>query len=159
MKEVIDIFIEKGKDILCIKFTNIGGFDCIEKHLQLIKKYGYVWFGKIGNKPAEKTLNRMIEEKSNYILLKDSENAFLCEFEAFSEINPDNSKFPKYYQTEIMPTRNFSIWFKLVSIIQIHDLTILNDVVLKTSFNPILETASKSMASHFYTVTRKDIML
>lgn len=156
---MIDIFIERGKDILCVRFVDIGGFDCIQEHLELIKKHGHVWFGKIGNKPTAKVLNRMIEEKSNYILLKDPKNAFICEFEAFSETKPDNCEFPIYYQTEIMPTRNFSIWFKLTSIVKVHDLNSLNNVVLKSSFNPILETARRSMASHFYTVTLKDINL
>ena len=33
----------------------------------------------------------------------------------------------------------------------------LNSVVLKSSRAPILETTRKSMASHFYTVTREEI--
>ena len=149
--------IDKGKDILCIRFVNVGGIDCILAHKELILNNGYVWFGKIGNKPTEKVLNRMIEENTNYIMLKEPAKAYICTFETYQHNQPSEG-FPAYYSTEILPTRNFSIWFKLLSIKEITDLSVLTDVVLKSSRSPILETARKSMASHFYTVTRKDIV-
>lgn len=151
--------IEKGKEILCIRFVNIGGYDCISEHLKLMNSFGYVWFGKIGIKPMKKKLEKMINDNSKYILLKDPKNAYFCEFDLFSESIPKENEFPGYYKSEIMPTRNFSIWFKLTSIKKIEDVDSLDQIVLKSSRSPILETTRSSMASLFYTVVRRDIDL
>lgn len=151
--------IEKGKEILCIRFVNIGGYDCIQEHLKLINSSGYVWFGKIGIKPMKKKLEKMIKDNSKYILLKEPKNAYFCEFDTFSELSPQDNNFPSYYRSHIMPNRNFSIWFKLTSIRKIEDIDALNQIVLKSSRCPILETTRSSMASLFYTVARRDINL
>ena len=45
----------------------------------------YVWFGKIGNKPDRKILNKTIKNDFNYVLLKESKKAYICQFEAYSE--------------------------------------------------------------------------
>lgn len=153
----MSLIIEKGKDILCMRFVNVGGYDCIDEHLKVMDKKGYVWFGKIGNKPTNKALVKMLEEESNYILLKEPQNAYICRFEAYSDKMPADGDYPDYYKTEILPTRHFSLWFKLVYIKKVDDMNLLSSVVLKSSRSPILETTSKSMASHFYTVTREEI--
>jgi hypothetical protein len=151
--------IEKGSEILCIRFVNIGENDCIQEHLNIIKSLGYVWFGKIGTKPMIKKLDKIRDNQSNYILLKDPKNAYICEFDAFSDSQPNDNEFPKYYKSEILPTRVFSIWFKLTSIKKISDVDSLNQIVLKSSRSPILETTRSSMASFFYTVARREIDL
>lgn len=151
------MIIEKGKDILCMRFANLGGHDCIDEHKKVINEKGFVWFGKIGNKPTDKALDKMIENESKYILLKEPQKAYICRFESYSHEIPAADEFPNYYSTEILPTRSFSIWFKLASIMEVDNLSVLNNIVLKSSRNPILETTKKSMASHFYTVTRENI--
>lgn len=153
------INIEEGKEILCIRFVNVGGYDCIEEHQNMINSIGYVWFGKIGSKPATKILEKMINNKSNYILLKDPKNAYICKFDAFSLSMPKDNEFPNYYKSEFINRKNFSIWFKLIVIKRVEDLRKLNVVVVKSSLSPILETTNRSMASFFYTVTRQDISL
>ena len=112
----MSLIIGKGKDILCMRFVNVGGYDCIDEHLKVMDKKGYVWFGKIGNKPTDKALVKMLEEESNYILLKEPQNAYICRFEAYSENMPSEDEYPDYYKKEILPTRYFSLWFKLVYI-------------------------------------------
>jgi hypothetical protein len=152
------MIIEKGKDMLCMRFVNVGGYDCIEEHKTLLNKNGFVWFGKIGNKPTDRALEKMIQDKSNYILLKDPSKAYICTFETYQYDMPTDG-FPAYYSTEILPNRKFSIWFKLLYITEVTDLSVLNDIVLKSSRSPILETARKSMASHFYTVTKREVVI
>ena len=152
------LIIEKGKDILCMRFVNVGSYDCIEEHKTLLNKNGFVWFGKIGNKPTDKALNRMIEDNSNYVLLKEPKKAYICTFETYQHDIPSEG-YPAYYSTEILPNREFSIWFKLLSINEVKDFSVLNDIVLKSSRSPILETARKSIASHFYTVTRQEVVI
>jgi len=49
---LLKINIEKGKEILCLKFANAYGLDCIQEHQKIMDELGYVWLGKIGNKPA-----------------------------------------------------------------------------------------------------------
>lgn len=152
------LIIEKGKDILCIRFVNVGGYDCILEHKNLLIKNGFVWFGKIGNKPTDKALKKMIAENTNYILLKEPVKAYICTFETYQHDQPLEG-FPSYYTTEILPNRKFSIWFKILSIKEVKNLNVLNDVVLKSSRSPVLETVRRSMASHFYTVTKKEVVV
>lgn len=154
---MLEINITKGKEILCLRFANVGGLDCIQEHIKILNKSGYVWFGKIGNKPSSKILNEMIENKSNYILLKEPKKACICQFEVYGDGVPDISEYPNYYNTEILPTRQFSIWFKLTSIIKVNSMSELDNIVVKSSRSPILETSRKSMNSQFYTITTKDI--
>jgi hypothetical protein len=153
----MSLIIDKGKDILCMRFVNVGGNDCINEHQKIMNEKGFVWFGKIGNKPTAKALDKMLSEKSNFILLKEPKNAYICEFEAYSDKKPREGEFPDYYTTEILPTRHFSLWFKLVAIRHVEDLSLLNSVVLKSSRSPVLETTKKSMASHFYTVAKEEL--
>ncbi len=141
-----------------MRFVNVGGYDCIEEHKILLNLNESVWFGKIGNKPTDKALKKMIDDKSNYILLKEPSKAYICTFETYQYDIPSEG-YPAYYATEILPNREFSIWFKLQSIKEVKDLSVLNDVVLKSSRSPILETTRKSMASHFYAVTKREVVM
>jgi len=38
----MSLIIEKGKDILCMRFVNVGGYDCIDEHIKILDKKGYV---------------------------------------------------------------------------------------------------------------------
>lgn len=154
---MICIIIEKGKNLICVRFVDLGGFDCIKEHNDLIEKNGYVWFAKIGNKPAMKVMQNMLDDKTPYLLLKDPRNAYIAEFSEFSEDKPLEGEYPEYYKTEIPPSRKISVWFKITSIKKVEDLNLLNNIVLISSRSPILETTKKSMASHFFTVARCDI--
>ncbi len=152
-----DILIEKGKKLICIRFVDLGGFDCIGEHNKLIKQNGYVWFAKIGNKIATKVVEKMIDDETPYLLLKDPRKAYIAEFSEFCEVTPSDGGYPDYYKTEIPQSRIISTWFQLTSIKKVDDLAILNDVVLISSRRPILETTKKSMASHFFIVAKSDI--
>jgi len=157
VKEAINIKIQKGKSILCLRFANVGGFDCIDEHIKMLEKNGFVWFGKIGSKPASKALNEMIADNSRYILLKEPKKSYICEFENYKEDMPDKNLFPDYYNTEILPNRKFSIWFKIISILEVNETEKLNSIIVKKSRSPILETARKSMSSHFNTIAKDDV--
>jgi len=61
------------------------GLDCIQEHQKIMNELEYVWFGKIGNKPDRKILNKTIKNDFNYVLLKESKKAYICQFEAYSE--------------------------------------------------------------------------
>lgn len=135
--------IEKGRDILCMRFLNVGGYDCIDEHLKIMDKKGYVWLGKIGNKPTDKALNKMLEDDSKFILLKEPQNAYICKFEAYSENMPEEGGYSSYYKTEILPEREFSLCFKLVYIKKVEDMSTLSCVVVKSSRAQILEIAKK----------------
>lgn len=43
----MSLIVEKGTEILCVKFVNVGGFDYVREHNQILSKKGFVWFGKI----------------------------------------------------------------------------------------------------------------
>lgn len=132
------MLIEKGKNLICVRFVNLCGFDCVKEHNDLIERSGYVWFAKIGNKPAIKIMQKMIDDKTPYLLLKDPRNAYVAEFSEFREAKPSDGDYPEYYKTEIPPSRKISVWFKLKSIKRVENLNLLKNIILKSSRSPIL---------------------
>lgn len=151
------MFVNKGSEILCLRYVDVGGFDCIKEHLKVIDQKGYVWFGKIGNKPMASKLRRILREGDGYLLLKSPRKSHLCIFNSFSEESPENADYPEYYSSEILPDRQFSMWFRITSISDALGPTVLRNIILISSRSTIVETAQASMASHFYTVAKIDI--
>jgi len=148
--------IIKGTQLLCLRFADIKHIDTISKHKEMIIQRGYVWFGKIGSKPSEESINKMIENDSRYIILKDSKRTFICEFEEYTTDANKVDYYPAYYDSEILTSRIIKIWFKLTSVIQVVEQFPLDSIVLKNTRRPLLEAVKVSMSPMFHTVTIRD---
>ena len=153
------MILSKDSKQLLLKFGYLHGIDCIEEHQNVINKLGYVWFGKIGAKPKFGTIEKMLdsEVKSNFIILKSTKECYLCKFDKYSLTIPENG-FPEYYISRLrMKSDTFSIWFRIIEMKKVSNLTSLQEIVVESSRNPLLVACKQSMAAHFFTVANKDI--
>lgn len=150
--------IPERSNHICIRYSDLKSIDCATEHKNVIDKKGYVWFGKIGSKPRRDILDTILEEKTNYIILKSKKDCYICTFEKYTEQIPEDKNYPKYYD-ESFNLENFTIWFKLTSMIKVEDQDILSNIIVKSSKNPLINACNKSMASHFFTSNRKEIIL
>lgn len=152
------MLIKNRTDMLCLRFVNVGNFDCINKHIEIIDEKGYVWFGKIGVKPSLSRLENMINEGVGYIILKSPEKEYFCKYEQYSFDKPEKNMYPNYYDDKsLLGHRDFSIWFKLIEIIEVKDKSVMDKVVVKSSMQPILPVTKRSMTSLFYVMNRDEI--
>lgn len=152
--------IKQKTDMLCLRFVDVGKLDCIDEHKAIIKKNDYVWFGKIGVKPAKSKVEAMLDDGNGYIMLKKPNGVYLCEFDAFSNDKPEDHEYPTYYNNKnLIGEREFSMWFRIREILEFEDKEILNEIIIKSSREKFMITANKSMSSLFYVVNRKEIEL
>lgn len=153
------MILYKGSKQLLLKFGYLHGIDCIQEHQNVINNLGYVWFGKIGIRPKSSIIDKMLDSelKSNFIILKSAKECYLCHFDKYSLISPENG-FPEYYISHLrMTSDTFSIWFRITEMKKISDLTSLQEIVVESSGNPLLVACRQSMAAHFFTIANKDI--
>ncbi|MHC9388265.1 hypothetical protein ACYZFP_04920 [Clostridioides difficile] len=145
---------------ICIRYADLKSINCVLEHKNVIDKEGYVWFGKIGSKPRREILNNLLREKNNYVLLKSKQECYICIFEQYKEKMPEDKNFPKYYNELVKGEfENFTIWFKLRSMIKVKDKQILNNIFVKSSRNSLINACNNSMASHFFTFNKEKIIL
>lgn len=141
---------------ICIRYADLKSIDCSYEHKMVIEKKGYVWFGKIGSKPRRDILDKILEEDISYIILKSKDESYICSFDKYVEEIPEDKNYPDYYNSSF-ELENFTIWFRLISMVKIKDKNILNNILVKSSRNRLLNACNSSMASHFFTFNRKEI--
>lgn len=152
------MIIPEMSNHICIRYADLKSIDCSYEHKKVIEETGYVWFGKIGSKPRRDVLDKILEEKTSYIILKSKYDCYICTFEKYIEVVPEDKNYPAYYNKSF-ELENFTIWFKLTSMIKVKDKNILNDIVVKSSRNKLVNACNSSMASHFFTLNRKEIKI
>lgn len=126
-----------------------GSFDCIGKHKEVLDKYGYCWFGKIGSAPSIKMIEEKLNPENPLIVLYNQGKVHLCRFSE-AKIDTPECGFPEYYKKQLFEKNNYPcMYFKLTSIEEIKPEDLKNCVNQK-SRNNIMDTVSRSMASFFY---------
>ena len=123
--------------------------DCIQLHKNVISKYGYCWFGKIGVAPSENSIFHKLNEEELFAVLYRQGIIHLCRFDKISFDKPSGG-YPVYYESYFF-NRNItpSIYFRLLSIEEM-DYSVFAKCVSLGSGNKLLDTVSRSMASFFY---------
>lgn len=150
----------KGSKIVVFKYADIKSYDCIYEHNQLLRDNGYVWFGKLGQRPTDNRLSELLHKyEEGILILKNRDKLFLCTFTDFRSDRPLSNEYPPYYDIEILNNQAFSVWLKLTSIKRIKDKAILDNVVVKSSRQPILDSMSRSMCSYFFSEVKEDIKI
>jgi len=150
--------IERGTPIILLKFADVGGINTISEHKKLINSIGHVWFGKIGSKPSSNKLASYLKNGKGSLVLRSPKCVYYCEFDAFTESEPSNAEYPEYYKN-LMPNRNFDIWFRIISMTEVVRMDLLENLVLESSRSPMHEALKRSMGSFFYTIARNDIII
>lgn len=150
------MIIPEMSNHICIRYSDLKSIDCAYEHKKVIQETGYVWFGKIGSKPRRDALDKILEEDVSYIILKSKKECYICTFNKYLENIPEDKNYPAYYD-ESFKIENFSIWFRLTSMIKIEDNNILDNIIVKSSRNKLINSCNSSMASHFFTFNRNKL--
>lgn len=102
-------------DTIALRFGEHFAPDCgtIAAHQEIINKYGFVWYGKIGAKASDKLLKEVMKSDSPRILLINSGKAdrYWAYIEDYKFEQPSLSEIPTYYGEKI---DNMKTWFKVV---------------------------------------------
>lgn len=135
------------KKILIVRYGKNIVLDCIQNHKKVIDDKGFCWFGKIGRSPSAKVLSDTIHNNGKIILYSSTE-CFICDCSEYTTKKPITN-YPKYYDEYIFnQSKEPSIYFELRSISSI-DISELNELVVSSSKNNLLNTLKKSMNSFF----------
>ncbi|MDM0611609.1 hypothetical protein QTH09_11290 [Clostridium perfringens] len=150
----------KDEKILLIRYSNLKGINCMEEHIKKLNNNKFVWFGKIGG-ALNKNFLRFVEEKdsakNNYLMLVSKNESYLCEYSEFKKNLDEISGIPDYYyENFIQQDVKFSIFFKITKIVEI-DRKVLNDFVVVSSMNNLLNALRYSMSAHFFIKSKKDL--
>lgn len=100
---------------IALRFSNIFAPECgtIEAHEELIKKNGYVWYGKLGNKIAASVFSDILENDKPRILLIHSgaTNRHWAYVDKIQHEMPEKEDIPEYHRNE---AENFKTWFRVI---------------------------------------------
>lgn len=81
-------------------------------HKQLIDKYGYVWYGKFGNRISKDIIEEQLNTDDPKILLikSGSVERYWLHFKEHKETIPEVDKIPEYYRNNC---DDIKCWFKV----------------------------------------------
>ena len=124
----------------------------IEAHNTLIKKNGFVWYGKMGTQVSLANADKVLKEETPKILLIHSGGIkrYWAYIEAISNERPSFDEFPSYYHDI---SDNFKTWFKVVRIEEAPGNVMSSCFV--ASSGQVLSIASKHSMSPYFLIECK----
>ena len=140
---------------IALRFSNRFAPDCgtIEAHNEMIRKNGYVWYGKLGNKIAAGVFGEILGNDEPKILLIHSgaANRYWAYVDKIQHGIPERDDIPAYYRDE---AEKFKTWFR---VIKFEDA--LRDIMSKctvASSGQELGIASKHSMSPYFKIIAPD---
>lgn len=148
--------IKKNEKLLIVRYSDLYEKDSMEKHIEVLKKIKYVYFGKFGSKPSEKNIKQIMKENSPKIILKSSKSVYICNLDSIVFDKP-NKGIPAYYDEKIF-NRNMklSAYFKLTSIEKV-DMKVIGKFTVVSSLSNLATALHKSMTSMMLIKCNEDI--
>jgi len=125
----------------------------IQEHKKVLNESNSVWYGKFGCAVSNVQISKLQEQLGNvptYLFLVSNRYEFhRCHIINFSFKEPTNENhlIPKYYYSE-SKIQDIKLWCKL-SLIESMNKSYLNDFIVASSLNPISQSLSSSISSHF----------
>lgn len=120
--------LENKQQYLLLRYSTAKEKDCIQKHIDVIDKHTYCWFGKTGNVPSDRILHAVYSESNPCIVLHKSGTSFICNTSEYSIITPLQG-VPLYYEEQSIKP---SIYFKLLSIEKCDEKLLHDSIVCST---------------------------
>ena len=116
-------------------------------HNELIKEYGYVWYGKLGSAVSQKVIDDIIKNPNPKILLIHSGKArrYWAYIEKVQHDMPEKEKIPAYYRENASA---FKTWFKVTKI-EIAPNNVMSCCKVTSSQRSLGETSRSSMSPYF----------
>jgi len=140
--------IPKDKKILVLRYgTNIVN-DCMQLHQDVITEQGYCWFGKLGRSPSAKVLEQLLEDGFGYVILYARAGTYIARFTEVIYDKPDRA-YPQYYD-QLLYSEGYipSVYFKIFDLEPMKSSQ-LQELVVSSSKNSLIDTLNKSMNSFF----------
>lgn len=119
----------------------------IAAHEELIKKYGFVWYGKGGASVSDKIIQPIMNNEVPKILLIRSGRVerYWAHILEIQHSIPEKKFIPQYYR-DIAGT--FKTWFK-VSSFELADKGVMGKCTVASSGAPLSEVSKHSMSPYF----------
>ena len=127
----------------------------IAAHSELIEKYGYVWYGKLGSAVSQKVIDEIMNNNIPKILLIHSGKTgrYWAYIEKIQHEIPDKEKIPEYYRHN---AGNFKTWFKVIRF-ENASSNVLSVCKVKSSQRPLAEVSKSSMSPYFIIHVEKNL--
>ena len=119
----------------------------ILEHEKIIRKLGYVWYGKFGAKVSNKTKLEILASEQKKVLLIHSGTSkrYWLYIEDIIYEKPDISGIPPYYQDI---SEKIKTWFKVIYI-EKADKDVMSKCKVSSSGSPLSEASRASMSPYF----------
>ena len=122
----------------------------IASHEEIIKEYGFVWYGKRGSSISREIKNEILNNEEPQILLIQSGKTkrYWARIIDIQNDKPENKYIPEYYRDR---DDKFGTWFKIISFVEAE-----KDVMEKckvTSSGTPLSIASRHSMSPYFKIT------
>jgi hypothetical protein len=144
--------VEKGTNMLLIRYNNNYINECIEQHVEWERQKGYCWFGKMGKRPSKLKIDELLEKGDALIIFYNRKHMYVASLQQVQYEQP-NEDYPDFYNKFI---RYPSTWFRVSDFIEISN-TIMSNLIVKSSRKPMDETIDKSMTSFYFVENKDDI--
>lgn len=140
--------MKEGQRVLVLRYGKNIVPNCIEKHIEVVEKYGFCWFGKIGKSPSKTNIKAVLDEEHPMIILYAKGSAYQAELLGISYEKPTEA-YPEYYEEYLYKQMLYpSAYFKITNIKRI-DVGRLTEYRILSSGNDLLSTLQGSMNSFF----------
>ncbi|HFU3867148.1 TPA: hypothetical protein ACGO3B_000928 [Streptococcus suis] len=119
----------------------------IAAHQEIIDKYGYVWYGKLGRAISSKIACEIKENKSPKILLMQSGKG-ICYWAYVDDVIfevPTREEIPQYYRSK---AEDFKTWFKIRKF-EKADSKVKSECSVVSSGKTLAEASKRSMSPFF----------
>lgn len=119
----------------------------IAAHQELIDKYGFVWYGKMGSAVSDKVIAEIMKNDIAKVLLIRSGRVerYWAVITDIQHSVPENKYIPEYYR-DIAGT--FKTWFKVSEFVQA-EKDVLGHCFVSSSGAPLNEVSKHSMSPYF----------
>lgn len=134
---------------IALRFAdNIAPLDgTIAEHEKIIRKYGYVWYGKFGTKVSEKVRSEiMVIDVRRVLLIHSGTNKrYWLHIDEISYETPESSGIPEYYRDIADTVRT---WFRVTKI-EKADKSVMAKCTVSSSGSPLSIVSKHSMSPYF----------
>lgn len=134
---------------IALRFGEHFAPDCgtIAAHQQVLEKYGFVWYGKLGSPISKMAAEDIMSGDINKILLIRSGRAerYWATVSEITRLTPSKKYIPDYYSEN---ADTFSCWFKLTKI-ELAAKDVMSRCRIRSSGAKLGEVSKHSMSPYF----------
>lgn len=154
--------IKANENLIVVRYSNKYENECILKHQEVIKREGFVWFGKCGNVIRKVNAENILSQENPKVILYSKSGSYICELKDIS-YEEQTKNIPEYYKN----LRNSkdecgyelfkpSMYYALSSIKKINPDLLKKFVILKSGKN-LYEIINKTMTTQMIIKSVSDI--